>query len=398
MRFITAFCLTALLCYAVTESFGQSVDSVGNRLTQFPMRLFGHVQSKAAALSGRLERQTQKYVQRLQREEERLERKLYAIDPSGAKYLFTGSNAQYAAFDRRLQNDPGTNHQQLSGVYQPHVDSLQTALAFLKGSPQLLRPMATTSDIHAADAGSVSPERLAQINTASAQLQAIQAKLQDAGRIKGYMQERKQAIAQYIASHADLQPALAKPFAGMQRTMYYYSAQVNEYRSMLNSPDKLEQQALGMLSILPAFASYMSVHSQLGSLFSLPGGGSATRALAGLQTRSQISEAATSHLKDAAAGGSSNQSSNSAAATAPGAVASQLALYKSKLSQLGAGSSDIDAPNFRPNDQKAKLFLHRLQYGVDLQTSQTTYYFPTTTSFGVSLGYCKSSAKSVLLM
>ena len=44
-------------------------------------------------------------------------------------------------------------------------------------------------------------------------------------------------------------------------------------------------------------------------------------------------------------------------------------------------------PGFKPNGQKTKTFLHRLEYGVNLQTDHSTSYYPTTTDIGVSLGY-----------
>jgi Skp family chaperone for outer membrane proteins len=379
-----AFCLSALLCIAVTATHAQTVDSVADKLTHFPMRLFGHVQSKTAALSQRLQRQTQKYLQQLQNEEARLEGKIFALDSGSAKTLFANSSQQYAQLLNKLQSDTGSAHPKLTGQYQPYTDSLQTALAFFQKNPQVLGQSANTS---VPGNPSLSPEVQAQLQSSITQLRALQAKMQDAGQIKAYMQQRKQLISQYIASHTNVQGLLNKPFAGMQRTMYYYSAQVNQYRTMLNSPDRLEQKAMAMLVRLPSFGSFMKVHSQLSSIFSLPGGTSSPLVIAGLQTRSQVSDAVKGQLTAAASGSNQNNNSANTSAAFPGNAQSQLAVYKAKLSQLGGGSSDIDAPNFRPNDQKTKTFLHRLQYGVDIQTTQGTYYFPTMTSLGLSLGY-----------
>ena len=75
-----AFCLAALLCLSVTMTYAQSVDSATDKLTHFPMRVFGSIQSRAASLNQRLQRQTQKYLQKLQQQEARLEKKLYALD------------------------------------------------------------------------------------------------------------------------------------------------------------------------------------------------------------------------------------------------------------------------------------------------------------------------------
>jgi hypothetical protein len=371
-----AFCLAALLCLAVTASFAQS-DSVVNKVTSFPMRLFGHIQSKTASLNQQLSQQTQKYLQKLQQQEQQLQKRLYSIDSNEAKKLFSNSNQQYASLLQKLQADTGSNHQKVTGTYQPHMDSLQTALGFLQKNQSALN----TSNL--------SPETQAKLQASISQLQALQAKMQDAAQIRGYMTQRKQQIGQYITQHASLQNVLGKPYAQMQQNMYYYSAQVRQYQAMANSPDQLEQKALAMLSRLPAFQGYMKTNSQLSSLFSLPGSSSGPQILAGLQTRNQISESAKSQLTAAASGTTNNNSS--ASAVAPSGLESaqsQLVGYKAKLSQFGGGGgSEIDAPNFRPNEQKTKTFFSRLMYGIDFQTTQSTYYFPTMTSLGLSLGY-----------
>jgi cell shape-determining protein MreC len=397
-----AFCLAAVLCLAMTASFAQSGDSVVNKVTSFPMRLFGHIQSKTASLNQQLSQQTQKYLQKLQQQEQRLQKKLYSIDSNAAKKLFSGSGQQYAALMQKLQTDTGSNHQKVTGTYQPHMDSLQTALAFLqKNQSALNQPAGMVNSLTSGSAaslttkvgGNLSPEAQAKLQASIGQLQALQAKMQDAAQIKGFMAQRKQVIGQYITQHASLQNVLGKPYAQMQQNMYYYSAQVKQYQALANSPDQIEQKALAMLSRLPAFQGYMKTNSQLSSLFSLPGSSSGPQIIAGLQTRNQISETVKGQLTAAASGTTNNSSSaaaNNSSAAAPSGLetaGAQLASYKAKLSQLGGGGSEIDAPNFRPNEQKTKTFLNRLMYGVDFQTTQSTYYFPAMTTVGLTLGY-----------
>jgi hypothetical protein len=384
-----AFCLSALLCFAVTATHAQTVDSVADKLTHFPMRLFGHIQSKTAELNQKLQRQTQKYLQQLQSEEAHLEKKIFALDSGSAKTLFANSSRQYAQLLQKLQSDTGSTHFKPTGQYQPYTDSLQTALAYFQKNPQVLGQSVNTSSIPGNP--SLSPEIQAQLQSSITQLRALQSKMQDAGQIKAYMQQRNQMLSQYVAQHTNVQALLNKPLAGIKRTMYYYSAQVNQYRAMLNSPDQMEQKAMAMVSRLPAFASYMKVHSQLSSIFTLPGANSTPQALADLQTRSQVSAVVKGQVTAAATGSNSNNSNSNSSSgglpSLPGNAQSELATYKAKLSQLGGGSSDIDAPNFRPNDQKTKSFTQRFQFGINFQTTQSTLYFPTMTSVGLSLGY-----------
>ena len=52
-------------------------------------------------------------------------------------------------------------------------------------------------------------------------------------------------------------------------------------------------------------------------------------------------------------------------------------------------------PDFKPNGQKTHPFLKRLELGVNIQTTRANGYFPSTTDFGLSLGY-KISNKSTI--
>jgi long-subunit fatty acid transport protein len=47
----------------------------------------------------------------------------------------------------------------------------------------------------------------------------------------------------------------------------------------------------------------------------------------------------------------------------------------------------MSMPDFKPNNQKTHSFLKRLEIGTNLQTTRADYFFPTTTDFGLSLGY-----------
>ena len=158
---------------------------------------------------------------------------------------------------------------------------------------------------------------------------------------------------------------------------------------MLNDPDKLEKQALAILSKLPAFQSFMKQNSQLAGLFNLPANYGDPGSLAGLQTREQVAAIINQQVASAGPGGAAALQANLQSAQ------SQLDGYKDKLSRLGGGSGDMDMPDFKPNNQKTKTFWRRLEYGTNFQTTRNNYYFPTTSDFGLSVGY-KLSDKSTV--
>ncbi|MGZ8538312.1 MAG: hypothetical protein ACXWV9_08625, partial [Flavisolibacter sp.] len=57
-------------------------------------------------------------------------------------------------------------------------------------------------------------------------------------------------------------------------------------------------------------------------------------------------------------------------------------------------SSDI-ITGFKPNHQKTKTFIQRIEYGVNFQSQKARYYFPVTSDIGLSLGY-KLNDRSVI--
>ena len=362
MRCFRGACLLALFLLSYCCHAQEQPDKVTGILN-FPSRFFSRIQNKTASLDEQLTRQTEKYLQKMARREQRLQKKLSRVNPTGAKSLFAGSAERYAALSQQLASDTGGGSVQVNGEYQAYTDSLQGMLKFMGNNP--------------AAAGSLR------------QLQSLQAKMQDADEIKEYIRQRKQQISQYIQQHTDLRGLLGKDYQAMNQEIYYYSQQVREYKEMLNDPDKLTKQALTLLNKLPAFQAFMKQHSQLAGLFNLPGNYGDPASLAGLQTRDQVAALINQQVSAGGAGGAAALQANLQSAQ------SQLDGYKDKLGKLGAGSGDIDLPDFKPNAQKTKTFWRRLEYGTNFQTTRNNYYFPTVSDFGLSVGYKLSDRGTV---
>jgi len=360
--------LLLLLCLSLERTEAQSVDSVTGKVLSFPSRLLGRIQSRTTDINRQLTQQTEKMLRAMARQEALLQKKMTGVDSAGAKALFGGSAACYAALAQQMRSDSGLKGRSFSGVYPPYLDSLQGSVAFLHQNPQFLSNAPST-------------RQLTQLAAANAQLQALQAKMMDADQVKNYIQQRKQQISRYIAQHANLQNVLGKPLAGMNQKVYYYSQQLREYKEMWNNPDQLTQRALALLNRLPAFQTFMKDHSMLSGLFRLPSGYGSSQALSGLQTKDQVAQQIQGQVSAGGAAGASTLQSNLQSAE------SQLDGYKSKLNSLGAGNGEMDMPNFKPNDQKTKTFWRRLEYGANFQTTRNNYMFPTVSDLGLSLGY-----------
>ena len=364
-----ALCLAAVLCIAVANSYAQSADTLSGKVT-IPAKTLSRIQSQSSNLSQQISRQSLKYLNRMAGREQELQRRLAAKDSNATRALFGTSQAQYGALAARLKNDTIGRPVPLSGQYFPYADTLQGAMGFLKQNPQLLTK-----------AGNISSQMESRLQGASGQFQLLQAKMQDADIIKAYVQSRQEQISQYLSQHSDFLATLGKPLAGMQQEEYYYSQRIAQYKALLSDPDAMIQKALTMLGQLPAFQAFMSAHSQLGSLFHVPGNYADAQAVNGLQTKEQVAQIVQSHISAGGSAGAAALQSNLQSAQ------SQLDGYKDKLRKLGIGNGDAQMPNFKPNDQKTKSFLGRLQYGFNFQVTHTNVYYPSLVSLGLSLGY-----------
>lgn len=367
---------SGLFCCWLT-SYGQTGPGTApagapfDKITGFPSRFLEKLQQNTMGLKDRLTNQTEKYLQKMARREEKIRRRLYKLDSAAAKRMFENSPDQYAALTKKLRTDTGSNNLSFSGEYLPYADSLHGSLAFLQRHPQL--------------AGGSS----AQVQRSLHELQALQARMQDADQIGQFVRDRKEQLKQLLSQHNHLPAGLSKEYQGLNQDLYYYSQQVQEYRNLLNDPDKLAKKALALLNQLPAFQAFMKQNSQLAGLFGLPGNYSSPASLAGLQTRDQVSSLIRNQVSAAGPGGQSVLQSNLQSAQ------SQLDTYKDKLNKLGAGGADVDMPQFKPNDQKVKAFRKRLEYGANFQTSRNNQYFPTVADFGFSLGYKLGHSNSI---
>jgi hypothetical protein len=355
------------LCPVMAQDSPSSLD----KLINFPSRFTDRINKKSEQLEEKLMHQTEKYLQRLARKEEKLRKKLAKTDSTAAKQLFEGSAEQYAKLVEKMKNKTSVEGR-ASGQYMPYVDSLKTSLSFLQKNSDLL-----------------SSDQAKKITGSLDQMKQAQGKLQQAEEVKAFIRQRKQQIKETLSRYTNLPNSITKSYQDFNKELYYYSQQVQEYKDMLNDPDKLMQKGLALLNKLPAFQSFMQQHSELASLFSVPAGYGNAQSLAGLQTRSQVQQLMQNQFASAGPNANQMMQQNLQAAQA------QLNQLKDKISKLGNGGADMDMPDFKPNNQRTKSFWNRLEYGTNLQTQRSNYFFPTTSDVGLSVGY-KLSDKSII--
>lgn len=346
--------------------FSQKIDSTLIKASEFPEKFFTGVNTKITSIDNKLTRQTEKYLQKIQRQEGRVKRRFERID-SSANALFANANQKYNELSKGIKSKTAVITKLTGSQYNSYLDSLGTSLNFLKKFNGLTE----------------------KVKGPLKNLQELESKLQQTEDIKKFIAQRKEQIKQLLSKYTNLSAGLRKQYEKLSKTAYYYSARVKEYKEMLKDPKKIEQKALSLLNTLPAFQKFMRENSQLASLFQISGTNGFAQNLAGLQTRTSVQAMITQRVSMGGPDAMAQVQQNLAQAHA------EINKLKDKINQLGGGSSDIEMPDFKPNEQKTKSFLKRLEVGSNIQSQKSTNFFPATTDIGLSIGY-KLNDKSLL--
>ena len=215
-------------------------------------------------------------------------------------------------------------------------------------------------------------------------LDKLKSKLNESDKIKEFIEQRKQQIKDQLSKYTHIPSSLKNQYASIQKTAYYYKAQVSQYKAMLKDPKKIEEKAIGVLNRMPFFQKFMKENSQLASLFGLPENYGTPASLAGLQTRASVQGLIQQRI---AAGGPNALAQVQQNLQNAQAQLSQLKDKLLKSSGLEGMSGDIDMPDFKPNNQKTKPFLKRLDYGFNVQFEKNNSLMPSTSDLAGTIGY-----------
>jgi hypothetical protein len=365
--------LTSILLAISFCAQAQEADSLVDKIVNFPNRLFSKIKNKTAGIDEALSKKTEKYIEKLAKRERALQKKIADKDSLLATTLFQGTQERYQYYIQKIRS-ASTKATSLTGKYLPNIDSLTGTLSFLANNKKLLN---------------ANPELLKKLSGSIDGLSQLQSRLEVSNEIKAYISQRKQQLRQTLKNYSNLN-GVKKYLDDYNKQAYYYSQQVKEYREMLNDPDKLEKKALLLLNKLPVFQSFMKQHSMLASLFNLSGAGvdGPGAVSQGMPTRSQIESLIQNQV------GTSGPSVGSLVQKNVQSAQGAVDKLRDKLNSYGDGA-DLDMPNFKPNSQKTKTFLQRLEYGSNLQTAKSNNFFPTTTDIALSVGY-KLNNKSII--
>ena len=361
MKYAYPGILNIVLCLVMPQCIlSQTADSLD--LSRISEKYVDGVASKSEKYGREIEKTSENYLLKLKEQEGKINSQLSKIDPQTADRIFKNSEQYYD----NLQHDLQSNADRVTkafGKYIPGIDSTITSLGYLK----------TLDGIGGKYTGQIS-----QIKGALSKVSELQNQFKKADNIEELLKQRQEYHQKELSSFKI--PGLEK----YNQQISYYSQQINGIKQEWSDPSKIEKRAVTILNGLPAFRDFMNKNSMIAGLFDLPDG-YGTDGTGGLQTRDQVQQLIAQQAS--LLGPSGTQSAQKGILDAQ----STLTSVRDKLNQ---GSSELSMPD-GTNKQHTKSFLKRLEYGVNIQNSRASGFFPTTTNFAGTVAYRLNDRSSI---
>ncbi len=353
--FYGMMCLVVLL---PTLTDGQVMDTAVVNV-KISTRISDHyiqsVESKSAGALNETEEATEKCLSKLKQQEQVLQTQLNKVDPAAANRIFSGSGQIYD----KLQSDVKGNADYVLksyGKYVPGIDSAITSLKFLQQKANLSNQVSGN---------------LAQVNDAMLKVKALEDQFRKTDNVEDFIKQREAYLQQSLSSYN--LPGLSK----YQQQAANYSEEISELKQDWRDPSHAEQKAVTLLNKMPAYQDFFRKNSAIASLFNIPDDYS-NAGIAGLQTKSDVQKAMKQQMVLLGPNGSQTAQKNI------GEAQTTMSNLRDKLNK---GSSDLAMPHGAPNSQHSRSIFRRLEYGINIQNTHSTNFFPTTIYFAGTVGY-----------
>jgi len=358
------YCLLLCIPLCVNAQKQSIPDTTGIAISpKLSDKYIQDIGSRSVEYQAKMQQSTEKYLDKLNSQEQLLQKQLSKADPAAADRIFNGSQQVYD----KIQNDLKNNSENIlrpMGKYVPGIDSAVTSLKFLQQNGNLPGRLGSNA---------------AQVKAALSKVQALEDQFKKTDNVEDFIKQREQYLQQQLASYN--LPGLQQ----YKQQAAYYGQQMQELKQDWNDPSRAEEKAMALLNKLPSFQNFMKKNSMIAGLFNIPDDYS-TAGIAGLQTRDQVQKMMQEKMQMMGPKGTQNAQQNI------GDAQSMLTSLRNKLNQ---GSSELAMPDGQGNNQHTKSLFRRLEYGINIQSSVASSYYPQSTAFAGTIGY-KLNDKSVI--
>lgn len=343
----------------------QSLSSEGNVLDSLHLKenTIRATTKKYEDLSSQMDKQMGELIKKNEKQEAKILKALKNVDSSTSALASFKASTQFTTDKlNTLRNKLNSNS--LAGV-NLKLDSLTSALRFLQGgklnSTSVLKNEKGLEDL-----------QQSAIN--------LQTKFQQSSEISAYLNQRDKEL-QMLLQQYSLPGNLLN-----NKNAYYFQQQVNHYKEVVNSKDAIEKELLKRIQQMPAFNAFIAKNSILASFFPSATDPAALLSNVGLQNRNATQGTLNTRLglANTTAG---NLSASDVLQSSANEAEQSLSKLKNEANKIATNSSEDIVPNFKPNNQKTKSLLDRLEFGFNFQSSGKTQLIPNTSDLGISLGY-----------
>jgi hypothetical protein len=354
---LVTFLLLLMIC---SPSMAQK-DSTVESLQTLPLQYINQLDNKIDKYSNRISSKTEKTLQRLSKWEQKIHQLIRKADSSTAERLFGNNQTTFTTLLQKLQEGKSiAENYQLK--YNEYQDKIKTNLAYLQQQKD-----------------NIKSKLVKPVTEASQKLTELEGNVKNSEALEQFIKERKQLLISQAVQYIGKSKYLSK----INAESYYFVETMRNYRELFEDKRKAEQTAVAILTKIPKFNQFVQENSMLASLFGSPSsnGGGTVASLAGLQTRASVSALIQNQM--AAAGPNAGQQIQNNIAQAQ----SELNKLKDKVLKAGGSSGDMELPDFKPNLQKTKTFLQRIEFGSNLQTTKSSGYLPAGLDIGLMVGF-----------
>ncbi len=322
----------------------------------------------------RITDKTEKTLERLAKFESRIKALLQKASPQTAARLFDNQPTFTDVLAKYREGKAVA--MQYGKRYDEYRDKLMVTMGYLaakEASPAMLRSQSATQPSPGGEG--VAENEAKKVLEFKEKLLRLDTLVNNTEAVQQFIKERKKQLADQAMQYIGKSKWLQK----INKESYYYVETLRNYREIFSDSKKAEETAIAILNKIPAFREFIQKNSMLAGLFAVPGGGSG-QSLAGLQTRASVQNLIQQNF-------GSGPNAMAALRDNVQAAQAQLNQLKDRVLQAGGNISDADLPDFKPNNQKTKTLLQRLEFGSDLQHQRSSNFLPTTSDIGLSVGY-----------
>ena len=180
------YCLLLSIPLSLTAQKQTVPDSTGITISpKLSEKYIQNIGNRSSQYQAKMQQGTEKYLDKLNAQEQILQQQLSKTDPAAANKIFDGSQQVYD----KIQNDLKNNSENMlkpMGKYVPGIDSAITSLKFLQ-----------QSGINSGKLGT----NVAQVKAAMSKVQALEDQFKKTDNVEDFIKQREQYLQQQLASY-----------------------------------------------------------------------------------------------------------------------------------------------------------------------------------------------------